>query len=74
MKGADPHLPPGNVQRSKRPAKLLPVQILYGDRLKNITELDFQNTKRPEFYDPSASCSDVSLLGYTLNGYSIHSI
>jgi len=51
---------------SKRPARLLPLQLLF-DR-----EEDDDTTKKPpprKFYRPPTNCSDLSQLGYTLNGY-----
>jgi len=47
--------------RNKRPARLLPLQLLYGER-KNETEI-------PRFYSPPTNCTELSQLGYTLNGY-----
>ncbi len=51
-------------RNNKRPARLLPSRILHGDR-KNATN-------RPmicRFNGPPTNCSDLSLLGYTLNGF-----
>lgn len=47
--------------RNKRPARLLPLIYLYGER-KNETEV-------PRFYGPPTNCTELSQLGYTLNGY-----
>lgn len=51
-------------QRSKRPVRLLPAKFWQGGS-KNDTN---QHTI-PRFYGPPSNCSDLSLLGYTLNGY-----
>ena len=48
---------------SKRPARLLPLRILLGER-KNDT-----NDKISRFYGPPTNCSDLIKLGYTLNGF-----
>jgi len=51
-------------QRNKRPARLLPSRILHGDR-KN-------ETNKPmirRFNGPPTNCTELSLLGYTLNGF-----
>jgi len=61
---ADSRLP-GNHFRNKRPVRLLPPHILYGER-KNETELQKQMNRRR--YEQPTNCSDLSLLGYTLNG------
>ena len=53
-------------KQSKRPARLLPLQLLF-DR-----DEDDDTTKKPlplKFYGPPTNCSDLSRLGYTLNGY-----
>jgi len=53
-------------KQNKRPARLLPLQLLF-DR-----DEDDDTTKKPpprKFYGPPANCSDLSRLGYTLNGY-----
>ena len=55
--------PAARIPRRKRPARLLPVSILYGDR-RNDTE-----KYRNRFYGPPTNCSDLTRLGYTLNGY-----
>jgi len=62
---ADSRLPDDN-HRNKRPARLLPPHILYGER-KNETEQQKQNNRRR--YEQPTNCSDLSLLGYTLNGF-----
>jgi len=48
----------------KRPARLLPIKFLYGER-KNDTADNYP----PKFYGPPTSCSDLTKLGYTLNGF-----
>lgn len=52
-----------DIDRHKRPARLLPFSLLYGDRNKNETNAPLK------FYDPPANCSELSQLGYTLNGF-----
>jgi len=52
--------------RHKRPARLLPSAILRGRR-RNETE----NDNRKIFYGPPTDCSDLTQLGYTLNGFYI---
>jgi len=52
--------------RNKRPVRLLPPHILYGDR-KNETEKQ-QKINRRRYEEPTG-CSDLSILGYTLNGF-----
>ena len=47
----------------KRPARLLPLQLLF--RPKN--ETDYIPIRR--FYGPPTNCSELSELGYTLNGF-----
>ncbi len=47
--------------RNKRPVRLLPPHVYMGDR-RNETEIR-------RFYGPPTNCSDLKLLGYTLNGY-----
>jgi len=49
---------------NKRPARLLPARILQGER-KN----DTNDQPDRRFYGPPSSCSDLSSLGYTLNGF-----
>ena len=49
---------------NKRPARLLPPSILYGDR-KNKSHVINSSI----FYGPPTNCSDLSKLGYTLNGF-----
>jgi len=47
----------------KRPARLLPLQLLFDRR---------NDTDRPlprRFYGPPTNCTELSFLGYTLNGY-----
>jgi len=51
--------------RRKRPVRLLPVNILFGR--KNNETVNQQN--RNLFYGPPTNCSDLTRLGYTLNGY-----
>ena len=53
-----------DTDRHKRPARLLPFNLLYGDRNRNET-----NEAPRKFYDPPANCSELSQLGYTLNGF-----
>jgi len=48
----------------KRPARLLPLKVLLGER-KNGT--DKPAVRR--FYGPPTNCSELSELGYTLNGF-----
>ncbi len=48
--------------RNKRPARLLPLQLLYGERKNETDEI-------PRFYGPPTNCTELSQLGYTLNGY-----
>ena len=50
--------------RRKRPARLLPVSILRGKK-KNETDQENRNL----FFGPPTNCSDLTRLGYTLNGY-----
>jgi len=50
--------------RRKRPARLLPASILRGKK-KNQTDEDH----RKIFYGPPTNCSDLTRLGYTLNGF-----
>jgi len=52
--------------RNKRPVRLLPPHILYGDR-KNETEKQQQINRRR--YEEPTGCSDLSILDYTLNGF-----
>ena len=52
------------ISRRKRPARLLPASILRG---KKKNETDEENLKL--FYGPPTNCSDLSRLGYTLNGF-----
>jgi len=47
---------------NKRPARLLPSRILHGDRKNNKSHVNI-------FYGPPTNCSDLSKLGYTLNGF-----
>ena len=54
-------------QRNKRPARLLPFHFLMGDRKKSNSTSD--QSPIPKFYGPATNCSDLALLGYTLNGY-----
>jgi len=48
-------------RRSKRPVRLLPAYMF--ERPKNET------LQPPRFYGPPTNCSDLSRLGYTLNGF-----
>ncbi len=52
---------PHNV--SKRPARLLPLQLLFNRNCTTCSELP------PRFYGPPTNCSDLTRLGYTLNGF-----
>ena len=52
------------ISRRKRPARLLPASVLRG---KKKNETDEENLK--VFYGPPTNCSDLSRLGYTLNGF-----
>jgi len=47
----------------KRPARLLPLQLLFN---KNSTD---DVPLPPKFYGPPHNCSELSKLGYTLNGF-----
>jgi len=47
-----------DLKGNKRPARLLPAIILFGER-----------KEPPRFYGPPTNCSELGLLGYTLNGY-----
>jgi len=49
--------------KGKRPARLLPLQLLY-NRKSNGTDM-----MPRRFYGPPTNCSDLSKLGYTLNGF-----
>jgi len=51
-------------KRSKRPARLLPKHVLMGKKRG-----DDDDPPIRRFYGPPTNCSDLSLLGYTLNGY-----
>ena len=57
----------GTSQRNKRPARLLPFHFLMVDRKKSNSTTD--EYPIPKFYGPATNCSELSLLGYTLNGY-----
>jgi len=50
--------------RRKRPARLLPPSILRGKKKNETNQPD-----RKHFYGPPTNCSDLTRLGYTLNGY-----
>jgi len=57
----------GTVERrgNKRPARLLPLQLLFDKD-------DEDTTKKPpprRFYGPPSNCSELAQLGYTLNGF-----
>jgi len=52
------------MSRRERPARLLPSFVLRGKK-RNDTDLENRNL----FYGPPASCSDLTRLGYTLNGF-----
>lgn len=54
-----------NHNHHKRPARLLPFQLLYGTDKKNQTN----NQQIKRFYGPPTNCSDLTKLGYTLNGF-----
>jgi len=51
-------------QLNKRPVRLLPAFILYGEPNKNISAIQINR-----FFGPPTNCSELSKLGYTLNGY-----
>ena len=51
-----------NSRPRKRPARLLPQSILHGKKPKN------QTIQQP-FFGPATNCSELSKLGYTLNGF-----
>lgn len=53
-------------RRSKRPARLLPLQLLYDRSNKTDNNTD-QSTRR--FYGPPTNCLELSQLGYTLNDF-----
>jgi len=48
---------------SKRPARLLPLQLLFNRNCTTCSE------PPPRFYGPPTNCSDLTRLGYTLNGF-----
>ena len=51
---------------NKRPARLLPLQLLFDK------DDDDETTKKPpprRFYGPPSNCSELAQLGYTLNGF-----
>jgi len=50
---------------SKRPARLLPLSIIFGKH-KNETH---HHKINPRLYEQPTNCSDLSILGYTLNGF-----
>jgi len=50
----------------KRPLRFLPAKFLYGEK-KNDTANDHPLISK--FYGPPTICSDLSNLGYTLNGF-----
>jgi len=52
--------------RGERPVRLLPPHVFQGER-KNETEQ--QKQMNPRRYEQPANCSDLSILGYTLNGF-----
>jgi len=51
-------------KRSKRPPRLLPKHVLMGKKRG-----DDDDPSIRKFYGSPTNCSDLSLLGYTLNGY-----
>ncbi len=53
--------------RGERPVRLLPPYLFYGERNKNETEQQKQMNRRR--YEQPTNCSDLSILGYTLNGF-----
>jgi len=53
-------------RRSKRPARLLPLQLLFNRSNKTDNDTD-QPIRR--FYGPPTNCLELSQLGYTLNGF-----
>ena len=53
-----------NHSSNKRPARLLPQRILYGKGKKKLNV-----TNSPIFCGPPKNCSDLTKLGYTLNGF-----
>ena len=55
-----------HAHRQERPARLLPLQPLFGQDEQNQT-----NYIKPAriFYGPPTNCSDLKRLGYTLNGF-----
>jgi len=55
-----------NNHRNKRPVRLLPPHILYGERRN---ETDHQKQVNRRRYGQPTNCSDLSILGYTLNGF-----
>ena len=52
------------MSRRKRPAQLIPASDQYDER-KN----DAYSQNRKLFYGPPTNCSDLTLVGHTLNGY-----
>ncbi len=67
-KDSDPQrlIPEFPLHRDKRPVRLLPDHILYRQR-KNQTEHQQQFNHRR--YEQPTNCSDLFILGYTLNGF-----
>ena len=53
-----------SAQRNKRPVRLLPPRFFQGERKNDTDQLPIR-----KFYGPPRNCSDLALLGYTLNGY-----
>ncbi len=60
------HPSSAGILRRKRPVRILPNHILFGER-RNDSSID--NPFRNRFYGPPTNCSDLNRLGYTLNGF-----
>jgi len=59
-------------RRQKRPYRLIPVaeKNIFDESTKNKNSIILnENQKSSIFYGPPTNCSDLSRLGYTLNGY-----
>lgn len=65
MKEYDHHPPAGVVHRQKRPYRLIPI-------IRDNAEPNNDQQQQPHFrrfYDQPTNCSDLTLLGHTLNGF-----
>ncbi len=65
IKGDHPASPSAITTRRKRPARLIPYSILFGKKINNSS--NEENLR--QFYGPPTNCSDLSRLGYSLNGF-----